>query len=216
MSLTTIHHYIAVDGPIGAGKTTLVRMLAEDLGGRAIFEPVTKNPFLADFYKDRARNAFKTQLFFLLNRYQQQLELKQQDLFHTITICDYTFAKDRLFAQLNLSPDEQALYDTVFHLLNARLPKPDLVVYLQASPEVMMQRVRKRNTAYEKGLTVEYVEQLTNAYNSYFFSYDATPLLVVNSNDLDIVANRSDWENLRDAILTHRQGTAHYHLVSNS
>lgn len=214
MPLANPHHYIAVDGPIGAGKTTLVKMLAEDVGGRVVLEPVEKNPFLAEFYKDRARNAFKTQLFFLLNRYQQQLELKQQDLFHTTTVCDYTFAKDRIFAQLNLNPDEQTLYDTVFHLLDARLPKPDLVVYLQASPEVMLQRIRKRGIGYEKGVTEEYLEHLTNAYNAWFFTYDATPLLVVNSNDLDIVAHRGDWEKLRDAILHHRQGTAHYHLVS--
>lgn len=214
MSRSVTHRYIAVDGPIGAGKTTLVKMLAKDLDGRYILEPVDKNPFLAEFYKDRARNAFKTQLFFLLNRYQQQLELKQQDLFQTIAICDYTFAKDRIFAQLNLSPDEQALYDTVFHLLDARLPKPDLVVYLQASPEVMLQRVRKRGANYEKGVDLEYLDQLTDAYNAYFFNYDTTPLLVVNSNDVDIVENPSDWENLRNAILSHRQGTAHYHLVS--
>lgn len=214
MTCSAAHRYIAVDGPIGAGKTTLVTMLAKELGGRAVYEPVEKNPFLPEFYRDRARNAFKTQLFFLLNRYQQQCELNQQDLFQHTTICDYTFAKDRIFAQLNLSPDEQTLYDTVFHLLDARLPKPDLVVYLQASPEVMLQRVKKRNVAYEKGVSIEYLDQLTNAYNSYFFTYESTPLLVVNSNDLDIVANRSDWENLRDAILAHRQGTAHYHLVS--
>ncbi|MBI4366169.1 MAG: deoxynucleoside kinase [Deltaproteobacteria bacterium] len=214
MSLTTPHRYIAVDGPIGAGKTTLVKMLAKDLGGRAILEPVDKNPFLPDFYKDRKRNAFKTQLFFLLNRYQQQLELKQTDLFQTITICDYTFAKDRIFAQLTLSLDEQTLYDTVFHLLDARLPKPDLVVYVQASSEVMLGRVRKRGLGYEKEITLEYLDQLTEAYNAYFFNYDASPLLVVNSNDLDIVGRPADWENLRNAILTHRQGTAHYHLVS--
>ncbi|MBI2346396.1 MAG: deoxynucleoside kinase [Deltaproteobacteria bacterium] len=214
MPLTSPHRYIAVDGPIGAGKTTLVKLLAKDLGGRAVLEPVDRNPFLPEFYKDRARNAFKTQLFFLLNRYQQQVELKQHDLFHTITICDYTFAKDRIFAEVNLQADERSLYDTIFTLLDARLPKPDLLVYLQASPEVMLQRARKRALTYEKGLTIEYLEQLTNAYNSYFFKYNATPLLVVNSNDLDIVENRSDWENLRAAILAHRQGTAHYHLVS--
>lgn len=215
MALTTPHRYIAIDGPIGTGKTTIARMLAKDLGGRAVFEPLEQNPFLEDFYKDRARNAFKTQLFFLLNRYQQQLELKQQDLFHTITVCDYTFAKDRIFAQLNMSEAEQTLYNTIFDLLNIRLPKPDIIVYLQASTEVMMQRARQRKLAAERGLTEEYLEQLAEAYNRHYFTAIETPLLIVNANDLNIVKHPDDWDNLRTAILTHRQGTAHYHYVSD-
>lgn len=215
MSTTeSTHRYIAIDGPIGAGKTTLVKMLAEDLGGQAIFEPAEKNPFLGDFYKDRARNAFKTQLFFLLNRYQQQVELAQQDLFSNVTVCDYTFAKDLIFAQVNLNPDEMKLYETIYQLLDARLPKPDFVVYMQASPKVLMERIKMRGNTYEKGITEEYLEMLTNAYNNYFFNYDTTPLLVVNSSDLDYVKNPQDWEDLKRAILTHQQGTAHYHYVS--
>jgi deoxyguanosine kinase len=207
------HRYIAVDGPIGAGKTTIARMLAQDLEGRAILEPYEKNPFLEEFYKDRQRFAFKTQLFFLLNRYQQQLELKQQDLFQSTTICDYTFAKDRIFAQMNLSDDELTLYDTVFHLLDTRLPKPDLVVYVQASTSVMIGRIKQRKMNAERSITEEYLEQLTEAYNRYFFTYTETPLLVVNSNDIDFVKNPTDWDNLRNAILEHRQGTAHFHYV---
>ncbi len=213
MTLTTPHRYIAIDGPIGTGKTTLTRMLAQDLGGRVVLEPMERNPFLSDFYKDRKRNAFKTQLFFLLNRYQQQLELKQQDLFHTITVCDYTFAKDRIFAQINLSDDELGLYDTVFQLLDDQLPKPDLVVYLQASTDVMLQRIKQRKWEAERSISEEYLEQLSEAYNRYFFSYTGTPLLVINANDQDIVNNSTDWENMRKAILEHRQGTAHYHYV---
>jgi deoxyguanosine kinase len=215
MSPTTPHRYIAVDGPIGTGKTTLAKMLAEDLGGRVVLEPLEKNPFLPEFYKDRNKNAFKTQLFFLLNRYQQQLELKQEDLFHTVTICDYTFAKDRIFAQINLGADELALYDTVFHLLDTRLPKPDLVVYLQASTSVMLQRIKQRKMAFERAIGEEYLEQLTETYNKAYFTYSDTPLLIVNSNDLDIVKNPTDWENLRSAILDHHQGTAHYHYVGD-
>ena len=214
MSAELTHRYIAIDGPIGAGKTTLVRMLAEDLGGQSIFEPAEKNPFLGDFYKDRARNAFKTQLFFLLNRYQQQVELAQQDLFSNMTVCDYTFAKDLIFAQINLNPDEMKLYDMIYTLLNARLPKPDFVIYMQANPKVLMERIKMRGAAYEKGITEDYLELLTEAYNNYFFNYDATPLLVVNSSDLDYVKNPQDWEDLKNAILTHKQGTAHYHYVS--
>lgn len=215
MSLTECaHRYIAIDGPIGAGKTTLVKMLAEDLSGQAIFEPAEKNPFLGDFYKDRAKNAFKTQLFFLLNRYQQQVELAQQDLFSTTTVCDYTFAKDLIFAQVNLSPDEMQLYEMIYKLLDARLPKPDFVIYMQASPKVLMERIKLRGASYEKGITGDYLEMLTEAYNNYFFSYNTTPLLVVNSSDLDYVKNQRDWEDLKHAILSHQQGTAHYHYVS--
>lgn len=213
MALTTSHRYIAIDGPIGTGKTTLARMLSQDLGGRVVLEPIERNPFLGDFYRDRKKNAFKTQLFFLLNRYQQQLELKQEDLFHTITVCDYTFAKDRIFAQINLSDDELLLYETVFQLLDERLPKPDLVVYLQASTNVMLQRIKQRKMEAERNVSEEYLEQLAETYNRYFFGYAGTPLLVINANDLDIVNNPTDWENMRNAILEHRQGTAHYHYV---
>ncbi len=213
MSITTTHRYIAVDGAIGTGKSTIARMLADDLGGRSVLEPLEKNPFLGEFYKDRTRNAFKTQIYYLLCRYQQQMELKQQDLFHTITICDYTFSKDRIFALLNLSEDELTLYDTIFNLLDTRLPKPDLVIYLQASMPVMRERIKMRGLASEKNITEEYLEQITDAYNRFYFNYTATPLLVVNSNDLDIVHNNDDWLNLRTAILEHKQGTAHYHYV---
>ncbi|MBI4126260.1 MAG: deoxynucleoside kinase, partial [Deltaproteobacteria bacterium] len=124
--------YIAVDGPIGSGKTTLTKMLSEDMNGTTLFEPVDANPFLPDFYKDRKRNAFKTQLFFLLNRYQQQLELKQEGRLKAPVICDYTFAKDLIFARLNLSPDELKLYETIYDMLVAQIKKPDLVIYLKA------------------------------------------------------------------------------------
>lgn len=209
------HRYIAVDGPIGAGKTTVATMLAEDLEARLILEPAVKNPFLTEFYKDRKRNAFKTQLFFLLNRYQQQLELKQQNLFDETTICDYTFAKDFIFAGINLSEDEQSLYKTVYNLLDARLPKPDIVVYLQASPDIILQRIKSRGFSYEKPVDIDYLKDLTNAYNDYFFKYSETPLLIVNFNDLDIVNNPADWANLKEAILSHHKGTAHHHYVGN-
>lgn len=210
---STTHKYIAVDGPIGAGKTTVANMLAKDLGGTLVLEPVEKNPFLAEFYKDRKKNAFKTQLFFLLNRYQQQQSLKQYNLFKETTVCDYTFAKDFIFAGINLNEDEQKLYKTVYNLLDSHLPKPDVVVYLQASPEVLLKRVKTRGFGYEKPIDIDYLKGLTNAYNEYFFQYSETPLLVVNSNDLDIVHQPNDWANLKKAILEHRKGTAHHHYV---
>lgn len=213
MSISTPHRYIAVDGPIGTGKTTLAKMLAQDLGGRIILEPLEQNPFLGEFYKDRRKNAFKTQIFYLLNRYQQQLELKQQDLFNTVTVSDYTFSKDRIFAMINLSEDELQLYDTIYGLLDARIPKPDLIVYLQASTSVMQSRIKQRGLAEEKGISDEYLEELSDAYNRHYFSFTDIPMLVVNSNDLDIVKKVADWDNLRNAILEHRAGVAHFHYV---
>lgn len=210
------HRHIAIEGPIGAGKTTVAKMLAEDIGAKLILEPVEKNPFLTDFYKDRKKNAFKTQLFFLLNRYQQQQELKQQNLFENLTVCDYAFSKDRIFARINLNEDEQNLYDTVYNLLDSKLPKPDIVVYLQADPEVLLQRAKKRGHSFEKPLNLDYLEELTNAYNNYFFQYSDTPLLIVNSNDMDIVENPTDWENLKKGILGHAKGTAHHHYIGKS
>ena len=205
------HRYIAVEGPIGAGKTTLVKMLANDLSAEAIFEPTEKNPFLANFYKDRSTHAFKTQIFFLLNRYQQQLDLKK---ITAPIICDYTFAKDRIFAKVNLSAEEQVLYEKIFSLLHAELQKPDMVIYMQAQPRVLLDRIRKRGLAYERPITEEYLGELTNAYNEYFFSYTDCPLLVINASDIDYVKNKTDWENLKKTIVSHNKGIAHYHYVS--
>ena len=206
--------YIAVDGPIGAGKTTLARMLAEDLSGHLCLEPAEKNPFLPEFYKDRKRNAFKTQLFFLLSRYQQQLELRQQDLFRQTVISDYTFAKDWIFAGANLSEDELALYQTVFHLLRERLPKPDLVIYVQAEAKVLLQRIRKRGFDYERPITESYLEELTDGYNRFFLNYDETPLLVVDTSEQNYLEHPGDFQNIKRAILSHRGGTVH--LIARS
>ncbi len=205
------HKYIAVDGPIGAGKTTLVKMLAKDLKAEAVFEPAEKNPFLGEFYKDREQNAFKTQIFFLLNRYQQQLTLKNEN---KPIVCDYTFAKDKIFAQINLSKDEQQLYDKIFSLLHVELPKPDMVIYLQAEPKVLLDRIGKRGTSYEKMITEDYLEELINSYNDFFFKYNDCPLLVINASDIDYVKSSSDWDNLKKTILSHNKGIAHYHYIS--
>lgn len=201
--------YIAVDGPIGAGKTTLVKMLAEDLKGEAVLEPAEKNPFLPDFYKDPKQNAFKAQLFFLLNRFQQQIKLKQHDMFSPLVVCDYTFAKDSIFARINLSEDELNLYNTIFQLLHQRLPKPDLVIYLRADSKVMLNRIKKRGYDYEKPITGSYLDKLTDAYNQFFLNYDETPLLVVDTSHTDYQSNTADYENLKKSILGHRGGTVH-------
>ncbi len=206
--------YIAVDGPIGAGKTTLAKMLAEELGANLCLEPAEKNPFLPEFYKDREKNAFKTQLFFLLNRYQQHLKMRQQDLFAQSMVSDYTFAKDLIFAKVNLSDDELALYNTVFNLLRERLPKPDLVIYMRADSKILLQRIRKRGFDYEKPISEEYLEQLTESYNRHFMNYDETPLLVVDTSEQNYLENPEDFQNIKRAIQSHRGGTVH--LIARS
>ena len=144
--------YITVEGPIGVGKTSLVKSLAAELNGRSVMERVEDNPFLPRFYEDRETYAFQTQIFFLLSRYRQQRELMQQDLFSQNTVADYLFSKDRIFATLTLNPEENALYQQVYQILNPRVPKPDLVVYLQARPEILFRRIKKRNNSFEREL----------------------------------------------------------------
>lgn len=202
--------YIAVEGPIGVGKTSLAQILAERLGGRLVLDAVEENPFLADFNADRRRHAFQAQLFFLLSRFQQQQALFQQDLFSQSTVSDYLFAKDRIFAAHALSPAELPLYDRLYELLGPRVVKPDLVVYLQARPEVLLQRIRRRGRDFERHLDPAWVESLAAAYNDYFFHYEETPLLVVNASDVDLEGNPEHLEPLLAVIRRHRKGTQHY------
>jgi deoxyadenosine/deoxycytidine kinase len=201
--------YIAVEGVIGVGKSSLTRILASRLGGRAVHEPVVENPFLARFYKDRKRYAFQTQLYFLLTRYQQQLELKQPQLFDTSIVCDYMFAKDRLFATLTLDRDELRLYNQIFDQLDARLPSPDLIIYLQADVDVILERIEQRGLSFEKKMDPQYLRDLSSLYNDYFFNYRQTPLLVVNTSGIDFVHNSQDQEWLVNEILGMKGGTKH-------
>jgi len=201
--------YVAVEGPIGVGKTTLATALAERTGGRLVLEVVEENPFLAGFYQDRKKHAFQTQLFFLLSRFQQQQELFQQDLFSQVTVSDYLFAKDRIFASLTLDPNELALYERVWQVMGPRVVKPDLVVYLQARPEVLQARIRKRGRDFERHLDGDYLDALSRAYGDFFFHYDETPLLVVNTSDLDL-GDEADLESLLTQIRRHRKGRLHY------
>jgi len=202
--------YIAVEGPIGVGKTTLARALGSEFDSRIVFEQVEENPFLRRFYEEPRTYAFQAQLFFLLSRYRQQRQLAQQDLFNQSTVADYLFAKDHIFAQINLDGDELALYRQLFNLLNSRLPKPDLVVYLQARGEVLYERLRKRDRDYERRITPAYVDKVAEAYRDFFFYYDETPLLVVDSSEVDFVANSDDLADLIREIRGMGPGVQHY------
>jgi deoxyguanosine kinase len=202
--------YIVVEGPIGVGKSSLAKILANEFQARTIFERIEDNPFLPKFYKSRETFAFQNQTFFLLNRYQQQMELAQHDLFNQNVVADYLFAKDQIFATLTLSAEELNLYQQIYALLNTRVPKPDLVVYLQARPEVLYKRVKKRDKKYERSVTFEYLTEVAQAYNQYFFHFDETPLLVVNTSEIDFVTSSKDLADLIKEINNMGSGTQHY------
>jgi deoxyguanosine kinase len=204
--------YIAVEGPIGVGKSSLARLLADELSARLILdEQEQDNPFLGAFYKDRRRHAMSAQLFFLLQRYTQQGELAQGDLFSRGGIVtDYVFAKDRLFASLNLSDDELVLYDRIYQMLQVRTVRPDLVVYLQARTEVLVDRIHRRARPEEKPIRAEYVDEVAQAYARFFFSYADGPLLIVNASDIDFVGNTQHRSELLAVIDEARAGTRHW------
>jgi len=170
-----------VEGPIGVGKSSLTNILSERFAARKVMEVVEENPFLSDFYSDRAKFAFQTQMFFLLSRFKQQQKLFQQDLFAAVTVSDYLFAKDRIFAHLTLDPNELSLYERIFEELGPRVAKPDLVIYMQARLEVLLTRIKKRGREFERKFDPTYLDDLCRAYNEFFFHYQDTPLLVVNT-----------------------------------
>ena len=199
--------YIAIDGVIGVGKTTLVKMLVERFKGKAIYEIVEENPFLADFYQDPKRYAFQTQMFFLLSRYRQQQELPQRELFHQLLVSDYIFAKDKIFAYLNLDDRELFLYEKIVKLMERDIPKPDLVIYLKSSPDRLMKNIQKRDRPFERDMKYEYIDSLNKAYNNFFNFYRATPLLVINATDMDFVDNKNDSEKIVELILNNITGT---------
>ncbi|MBS3906257.1 MAG: deoxynucleoside kinase [Syntrophaceae bacterium] len=202
--------YIVIEGPIGVGKTSLTRLLAKEFNARLILEKPEENPFLSQFYRDRKKYAFQTQIFFLLNRFQQQREIAQFDLFNQVTLSDYLFAKDRIFSSMNLDDHELALYDQIYSLLNGQIPTPDLVIFLQAKPEVLHHRIKSRNIAYEKDVDLEYLKTLTEAYNYYFFHYDQSPLLVVDTSEIDFVNRKEDFNQLIREIKQMKKGTWYF------
>jgi deoxyadenosine/deoxycytidine kinase len=202
--------YIAVEGPIGVGKTSLARLLANEFKARLVLEEVENNPFLARFYEDSEKYSLPVQLYFLLTRYNQQRALSQQDLFAQATISDYLFAKDRVFASLNLAPDELALYENVYRLLDAQMPKPDLVVFMIARVETLLERLRKRNRDFERDISREYLERVSSAFRDFFFYYEEAPLLVVDTTEIDFVEDSEDFRDLLREIENVRPGVQHF------
>ena len=203
-------YYIAIEGVIGAGKTSLAKMLAERMNAVNVLENPEENPFLRDFYREPARYAFQTQIFFLLSRFKQQQEFPRPDLFHKRIIADYFFPKDKIFASMTLSDAELKLYESVVKLLEPKVPIPDLVIYLQSSTERLRQNIRIRGIDYEREITDDYLSNLNEAYNHYFLNYKVTPLLVVKSDNIDFVNKQAHFEDLLKTIEVPIQGTQFY------
>jgi deoxyguanosine kinase len=188
--------FIVVEGPIGVGKTSLATRLADSFSGELVLEHLTENPFLERFYRSRRSAALPAQLFYLFQRARQIEELRQADMFATVRIADYSIEKDRLFAELTLDREELALYDQICEKLDIDAPVPDLVIYLQASVDTLLQRIAKRGISYERMIDRAYLEKLNDAYARHFYSYDEAPLLIVNASGIDVVNNESDYERL--------------------
>jgi len=205
------HRYIAIEGVIGAGKTTLAQMLGETLGARVVLEQFEENPFLKDFYRDPERYAFQTQIFFLLTRYKQQRNLFQGDLFQQMLVSDYIFEKDKIFAYLNLQDEELKLYETLIASIEHNIAAPDLVVYLQSSVPRLMQNIRQRGRAIEHHMSEAYIKDLNEAYNYFFFRYKATPLLIVNATEIDFVGNKEHYEQLVREIFRSTRAPVEYY-----
>ena len=209
--------YIVVEGVIGAGKTTLARLVAERMGARLVLEEFEENPFLPDFYRDPVRWSFHTQLAFLASRFRQQKELGARDLFHHATVADYTFDKDRIFAHITLSGDELQLYENLYGLMESATPQPDLVVYLQSSVDRLMHNIAQRGRSYEKNMERSYIAELAEAYDRYFRTYSKGPLLVINSTTIDFVNEPDDFERLvrRIAAMVGQTGTVHFNPAAD-
>lgn len=202
--------YIAIEGVIGAGKSSLARKLADRLSANLIMEEFDENPFLEKFYDDRKRFAFQTQMFFLINRFKQQQQLNQQDLFAKYMVSDYIFEKDKIFAYLNLSGEELKLYETIFPLLERDIPKPDLVIFLQSSLDRLAENIKTRGRKFERNLTRAYLSELSEAYNNFFFKYNNTPLLIVNTSEIDFVNREEDFDELFSQVFREDRGFIEY------
>ncbi len=204
------HQFIAVEGPIGVGKTSLVRRLCSSLGAEAVLEQAAQNPFLERFYRNPRAGALPTQLYFLFQRAQQLASLKQQDLFARVRVADYLLEKDRLFARVTLDDAEYSLYEQVYAKLDIESTKPDLVVYLQAPVDVLLERIARRGIEYEQHIERSYLERLNEAYARFFHEYEAAPLLIVNAASIDPINNQADYDELLTAVRRMKRGRLYY------
>jgi deoxyguanosine kinase len=207
--------FIAIEGCIGAGKTSLVNLLGKQFDAQVVRELDSENPFINKFYQDRDSFGFQTQVFFLLNRYKQYTGLSQRDLFSSVVLVDYLFHRDRLFASLNLKDQELKLYDQIYSLLSNKVPKPDLVIFLQASTDILRSRVEKRGREYEAFMDPSYLDSVNKSFNNYFFYYAETPLLVINTNEIDFVDKKCDLDELIIKINNHKIGREYYNPLGS-
>jgi deoxyguanosine kinase len=207
----TPYDYIVVEGVIGVGKTSLCKLLSDRFGGRCVLEHFESNPFIEDFYRAPRENAFKTQLYFLVERFRNQLDMPLPDLFNSPMVVDYLFEKDRIFATVNLEDDELDLYNTIWNTLAPKVRRPDLVVYLQASTSQLLRRIVKRGRTYEQTISPKYLEALNNAYNEFFFHYADAPVFIVNTDDIDFVDSPAHFTDLTTKIMEPHSGITFYH-----
>jgi len=210
-----MHNYIAIEGPLGVGKTSLTVMLAEKINGEVLLEDIEENPFLINFYKNPKKYRFQTQLFFLLRRYQHASKINQVGLFKRVIVSDYLFEKDSIFARTNLSDDEFWLYERLFQILKKRITPPDLVIFLQAKTEILMERIRKREKKYEESISFKYLQKINQAFNEFFFHFSDCPLLVIDASQIDFVHVPEDFEDLVERIKEMKSGTQYYVPMSS-
>ena len=213
--VATPHRYIVVEGPIGVGKTSLVRKLGRSLGCDLVLEQDAENPFLERFYREPRSVAFQTQLYFLFQRARQLADLRQSDLFEQVRVADYMLDKDRLFARLTLDVQELALYDQVYERLRIDAPAPDLVVYLQAPVDVLFERIERRGIAYEQQIERRYLERLNEDYARFFLEYDGAPVLIVNAAEIDPIGNEGDYQGLLAEVTRPRKGRHYFNPLKS-
>jgi deoxyadenosine/deoxycytidine kinase len=211
----TPHRYVVIEGPIGVGKTSLVRRLGQSFGSELVLEQDAENPFLERFYRNPRAVAFQTQLYFLFQRARQLQDLRQSDLFEKVRVADYMLEKDRLFARLTLDDEEFALYEQVYERLAIDAPLPDLIVYLQAPVDVLLERISRRGIDYEQQIDRRYLERLAEGYARFFLEYDASPVLIVNAAEIDPIGDEADYQSLLAEIVRPRKGRHYFNPLKN-